>query len=784
MSKLLQGYSGVTLQLSVRAHIGLVVASVSSLCGLADVTIAATADSGKAIDEVVVTARKVQEFLQDAPVSVSAISGAQLEKLGAADVKDVLGQIPGLSFSNVERGQGKYTIHGISSSTAAPTVGVYLNDISLVTDASFREGAFDVVFFDIDRVEVLKGPQGTLYGGSAMGGAIKYVTAKPALSEFSSSVAAGAGTVAHGDMSYNTEGILNLPLFPGTLAMRVGFYYLHEGGFIDNIAGLDIEKRKISTTPYPTYTPQRTSSLSTVSEEDYNYSDTYAGRLSVLWQPDSSLSIQPAVFYQESTLENPAYFNSIEGDRLVSSYRFLNQETPDRGVVYSLDVIKEWGNVELTSLTSYFNRKQGWNRDYSFYIGSLVDSLYAFNSFTVNVLDNNTFGQELRIASVPASDSRLSWLVGLYYSDQDVDDFNEITTLGLGLPDDISYAQYYSRELVQRAAFGEATFQLTDALDLTAGVRLFDIEQVTSGMNRGIFARAGGAPAYLYLTSKESGVNPKLGVSYKLNDDHLLFTSVAKGFRPGGPTGVIPVGCETELVRLGFSGLPEKYDSDELWTYEIGSKNELGGGRMIVNASLFYSDWKDVQQNVRLTTCGGNFPANAGDAEVKGAEIEARFNPTPRLQVGANVAYTDAKIVEIDPGFGTGAKNGDTILDTPEWTAGVSGNYSLPLTAVWDLQVSADYQYRGSQRRQFDSTQVVTFPGNVSGTIPYDAVFQDSYDVANASVSVNNGISTVRLYVSNAFDDRPLIDTNYAVGISRSTTIRPRTVGVEVRHQF
>jgi len=195
--------------------------------GVSSIALAAPAFAGEAdnSDEIVVTARKTSERLQDVPISVSAVSGDQLSERGAVDVKDVMRSIPGLSFSNVERGLGNYNIRGISTVASSPTVGIYLDDIPLTTLATTFSGAFDPIFFDMERLEVLKGPQGTLYGGSSMGGAIKYVSARPNSSAFSASAGVGLATTAHGDPSYNAEGIVNVPLVEGKLAMRAGVFY-------------------------------------------------------------------------------------------------------------------------------------------------------------------------------------------------------------------------------------------------------------------------------------------------------------------------------------------------------------------------------------------------------------------------------------------------------------------------------------------------------------------------------------------------------------------------------
>lgn len=766
------------------AHLVRLAVSCTCMGGIANVAMAATSDSPRSVEEVVVTARKTGERLQDVPISVTAITGEKLESLGAVDVKDILGAVPGLAFSNVERGQSKYAVRGLATSNGlAPTVGVYMDDISLLTNPSVFTGAFDAVFFDIERLEVLKGPQGTLYGGSAMGGAIKYVSARPNVDAQSFNVAANTATTAHGDPSYGGEAVVNLPIIPGILALRGGVYANHEGGFIDNIAGLNIENTARSSTSLPTYTPLLESSRSTQSKKDYNFSDTYVYRLSLLWQPDPSLSIRPAVLYQDSTIENPSYFFTNQPG-LVSSFRFVSQPTTDRAGIYSLDINKALGGVEFTSLSAYFDRNYAWNRDYSFYIGNLVRGLYNTDSFAHEPVHSRILSQEFRVASAQGSDSALRWLAGLYYSTLE-EDFNAvINTYGAGFANDIGYAQKDKTEFDQYAAFGEVTYQITNAFDITAGVRAFEFKRETSNTQVGPLSGNNTSGTKI----KEDGVNPKVGMSYKLNDDHLLYASAAKGFRPGGVSGSTLPGCAGDLARLGRAAGLSEFDADSVWSYELGSKNEFDGGRATVNGAIFYSNWKDIQQSVRLPSCGAAVTDNAGDARVRGAELEVQIHFTPDLQMGGSVAYTDAEIVK--QGAFPFAAIGDRVLETPEWTTSFYGSYFVPVSASWNLELRGDYQYRGSQRRQYDTGQSVRFAlspgvyGPINGSVPYAAVYQDSYDVVNAFASLGNGRTSVRLFVNNALDAQPLIDTNLSVGVSRSTTIRPKTVGVELRQKF
>lgn len=736
------------------------------------------------LEEIIVTARKVSERLQDVPVSVSAVTGEELRRIGATDIKDALGRIPGLSFADNSRGNSKYAIRGVSNDfTFLPTTGVYLDDISLLTRPSFNSGAFDPIFFDIERVEVLKGPQGTLYGGSAMGGAIKYVTARPDLNRELLSAASGISTTAHGGVGYNTEVVYNLPVVQDVLAVRFGASMIHEAGYVDNVAGLDAEDTSKSETDFPTYTPLTQPSLATQSRKDYNYSDIYSLRASVLYQPDPSWSIRTTALYQRSREEAPPFF-WLNLEDFTSSYRYLSQPHTDRGTILSLDIRKSFGAFDLTSLTGYFDRNQVWGRDYSFYVGFAVPSLYSFNSFIYQPFQTRTISQEFRIASAADSDSPLRWLIGGFLSRQN------LSSKGYDLPvvGVVSLLKYVEDEhdIDEDAVFGEASYALTERLELTAGARVWRIDREDNSVQSGALVNPNpNTPvASPDLNNEDKGVNPKLGLSYKLSQDNLLYASAAKGYRAGADTGstsVISI-CEDDIVRAGFpNGKPRFYDPDNLWSYEVGTKNQFADKKVTLNGSLYYIDWKDIQQSIALPDCGQGFATNAGDARIYGTEWEARFNPARALEIGGNVTYLDAKIDNPRPNINI--LPGAEILNIPEWTASAFGSYSVPISDQWSLRFQADYQYRGRQRRQFAESQTVFYPGGeiASASLP---VYQESYELANAAIFLSGSTVNFRFYVNNLFDVAPLLEEAYSVGTSRAMTLRPRTIGSEVRLNF
>lgn len=730
--------------------------------------------------DIVVTARKRNERLQDAPLSVSAFSTSDLRQGNARDFKDVLRKVPGVSFSGAELGQSRYSIRGVSTTSPSPTVGIYLDDISLLNVTNAFSGAADPVFFDFSRVEILKGPQGTLYGGSAMGGAIKYVSHAPELDRTTVDTAAGLSSTAHGGISYQGEAVLNLPL-SDKLALRTGVLYRDNAGYVDNIAnGATVDVRTSTTAPPAPLTPLVRPSLSTRADKDQNSDHVLVVKAALLWQPDASLDITPSLFRQTYRQKNTGVFWTNLPD-LQSSFR-LKQPTDDDLGVYSLNVVKHLDGVDLTSLTAYVDRSVRFDRDYSFYIATLVPALYGVNSPNFSNSSTRTFSQELRAASSEPT-ARLRWTAGLYYAHQRDELDQTVNSIGvgalLGTGTDTVYHGNTVSKLTQFAAFADLTFEILPGLDATAALRYFNIKQTIDTRGDGLL---NGGVTHGGASTRESGANPKFGLSYRATRDALIYASAAKGFRPGGgnPFAVAPDQCKADLANLGLSSVPVSFRSDSLWTYEVGSKNQFLDRRLTVNGAAFYTDWKNIQQNVFLPGCGFSFTGNVGGAEIKGAELSAQF-VVGGLTLGGAGSYTDAKISKTAPGVT--AQVGQPVLDTPKWIVSANTAYRFALGGGVTATARADYQYRSSSLRMFENSFIVTTPtGPVSANNFTQR--QKGYDLVNLGLLIDTGDWQVDLFVNNLLDKRPLLDQNVVSGFEGAITLRPRTIGVGLRRQF
>jgi iron complex outermembrane recepter protein len=746
-------------------------------------------DNGRegSLDEIVVTAQKRAQRLQDVPQSVSAVTADVIERLGARDFHDLLLTIPGVGYSGVEPGQSRYSIRGVSTSAASPTVGIYLNDISLVTvSTGSASGAADPVLLDMDRVEVLKGPQGTLYGGSAMGGAIKYVSKEPILGQFSITTEAGGADTDSGGLSYDTSLIANLPVITDQLSLRLAASYRLDAGYVDYVPHGQVQSWAYSATP-PTaaYQPLTFPSLSTFSRSDANQRSTLAIRISAKYEPDPSFTILPTASLQRSDKANPDdFFTNLP--RFQASFNF-NQPTRDDLDIYGLNVTKSFAGFALTSLTGYFKRTVEWDRDYTFFTGGLVPAIASDLSYDTTNTTTTTFSQEVRLASGDPA-AALKWTTGIYYSHQQDELIQNVDTLNagqvFGTGTDITYFGDQLTVTTQKSVFGDLTYTFARQWDVSLGLRWFDIKQTIGGVFDGVFN--GGHSVIDDKRSTDVGFTPKAGLTYRLLDDHMLYASASKGFRQGGPNRFntsSPL-CEPDFQRLGITRAPATFGPDSLWTYEVGSKNEFRSAHLVVNGSLYYTDWKKIQQNVNLVSCGFNFTGNLGAATIKGAELSVESAVGGGVTLGVNGSYSGTRITESAPGVS--AQVGEPVLDTPKWMSNLYADYELRHTAAWTAALRADYQFHGANLRAFESQSPITYPDGSTGQIPNETQIQQAYHVVNTSLRVTTGSWQYQLYCDNLTNAQPFLDFNRgtSAGLSTATTLRPRTVGISLKSSF
>jgi iron complex outermembrane receptor protein len=742
----------------------------------------------ESLGEIIVTARKREESIQNVPSSVVAISAERLQADAVKTLADLAAIAPGVNLNGYEPNKATVSIRGVTSTNAgvggfSPTVGFFLDDVALETVNHDLGGQVEPPFFDLERVEVLKGPQGTLYGGSAMGGAIKFISASPAIDKSELKMGGGTGFTQAGAESYQASAIANVPLIAEHLAARVGVYYDYAGGYIDRTPhGYTVASE--STPPNPsTFT-----SPNTVAERDVNAYTTKAARLALGIAPSADLTIKADSIFQQTTSGDTSDFQPNLGLR--QSF-VTNQPTVDQLAIGILSITRSLKDFDIISVSSFADARDTLKRDLTFFVGGLVPSFAALPSPDFEGARNDTYSQEVRLSSTHA-DSPLQYVGGMYFRRQSTQTYQDVYTLGSGvsepgIPSNLVYEDIYHFSVRQLAAFGEMTYAIR-SLSFTAGARVYNFHVGSSKTGDGLF---NGGPVSNVTAGTNTGISPKVEVAFHPSEAHLLYALADKGFRPGGANtaGPLPSACGTDLAALGLSAAPSTFKPDSLWNYELGSKNTLAEGRATLNAAVFYMDWRDIQQGVTLP-CGFGFTANLGAAVSKGAEAEIRFRPVAGLELGGSVTYDDAYVSRAAPN--TGISEGDPIQQAPKWSGNAVLDYSLPVASGRSLFTHSEYQYRGSLVQggpQSISSSVDPLSGAPLGavaTVPNPAYLSRSYHLVNASVGLRASRWTIRALAQNLTDVHPLLNLSAAgPGLPFYTpTFRPRTLSLRFDFEF
>jgi iron complex outermembrane receptor protein len=708
------------------------------------------------LQEVTVTANKLGAArLVDVPVSITAIGEDVIDRAGMGSFVDYARRVPGLGFQSLSaagdrddiRGGRRLNLRGIESGyDGVPTVAYYIDDAPIPV--------MDPKLFDIERIEVLRGPQGTLYGANSMGGAIRLVMNKPDYEAFETRGDATVSSTSKGEESYTLNGVLNVPLVEDKVAVRAVTYYRFGGGFIDNV---------LRQNPAGTR----------IVERDINDEKSWGARFSLGLKPTESLTITPSVFRQKTRIEYGNEFQNDFSDLSVFNKRVATPEN-NNFTLYSAEVRWESGNWEVFSATSYFESDFDSVEDatdFYFQFGIVTPDEIARN---LQAIRNERLSEEFRISY---RGERFGTVVGAFYLDEDrffEQDFPR--SYGDRSRPDFFYGTQANEE-EQLAVFGETTFKMTDRTSLTAGLRWFRGDQAQDTQ----FYSGGVLDPKPIIESSASSVSPKLQFSFKPTDDRLLYVSATKGFRPGGPNAAVPLspdtGCPEALAELGFDAAPAQYDPDELWSYEVGSKLKFERGGSL-NVSAYSIDWTEVQQTVFLGAfatgqCGFTFLGNVGKAKSQGIETEFAVNVTDRFSIGGSVGYTDSKFTESNDSIGI--SSGERLPLVPKTTASANVQYSFPILGGREAYLYADVSYRD---RILD------------GLSAYEL---DAFSTVNARMGAQiTDRAELVLFADNLLDERGQLNLFVippggplaADLLDNTITNRPRTIGVTLRYGF
>jgi iron complex outermembrane receptor protein len=768
-----------------RGRNSLTVASAVALALAAAAAGAQTAET-TSLGEVIVTAQKRSEALSDIPMSVSVLAGETLERQQADSFQDLVAMVPGLTLNSNTRGVTRVTLRGINTGGVASTVGVYVNEVpfgssSGLANAAILSGDFDT--FDIARIEVLRGPQGTLYGASSLGGVIKYVANEPSTEGFESRFQGTMEDLDGGEMGYALTGVVNVPL-SDTIALRASGFFRSDGGYTQSIGN----------NPIPALQDPSVNIVDgTLVDDEINGSEVGGGRLSALFKPSDAFSLDLTVYYQDIKSDNadayevdPVTLEPLYGGLVASRY---HEEPTDIGYrVYSATLDWDFDGATLESVTSYSEFSEDFQRDSALVdvIGAgvgtaqLLTLLYSTPGTTDTllsaILDQTTatdkFTQEFRLVS-PESD-KFEWLLGAYYTDEDsiihqefiaVEPGTNIPVAGIPKEADLSIVSAYE----ELAFFGNTTWHVTDRFDLSFGARWSENDQDAAQNALIVLPILPGGQLELNfddLKSSESPFTWSFSPRYEFSDTTSAYLRVATGFRPGGPN-VLPPGAPA----------PATYDSDELTNYELGLRTGNASGSLSFDVAAFFLDWEEIQLIQVVNGFGIN--ANGGTAESKGLEFSAAAR-SGGLTLTFSGAYTDAELTE-DTDPLVGGFDGDQLPFVPEWALALGGDYEWSAFGDATAYVGGLVAYTGDR--------LADFGNRVDPLDPTSARREaDAYTTLDLRTGVIWDNWSLELYGKNVTNEDGITDIIapgiYPNGAGAVSIIRPRTIGLALGVRF
>jgi iron complex outermembrane recepter protein len=751
-----------------------IVAAPATWAQQAPATQSQASQSSDQLQEILVTAsRQGAQNIQDIPMAISAITPQSLETFGLSGMSDYSRMVPSLNLQELGPGINKIDIRGLTTSGIdytdvqdRPLVTVYLDD----TPISLQAQNPDLKVFDLERVEVLRGPQGTLYGAGAMSGTIRLITKKPDLNQVSASSGVDlSNTSGYGGFNYSVRQMVNLPIIDGVLGVRAIVYRGDDTGFIKNI-----------------------------DQDDTGHPDvTNQARVALRFKPNDTFTLDGSFTYEDL---HAGVYDGFSG---LAGYQFTSLEpelTQDSLKIFNLTAEQDFSWAVLTSATSFLDRN---NADFG-------ANEYGVNAFlfggqlpldpALDVVSNNTkdFIEEVRLSSNDSG--RLRWTGGVfyehfrrnYYQNQPAQGFDERWGNEIGFPtysslddgafqpnDDFSGIQNSGEH--QTAVFGQVTYNILPKLDLTAGLRYFDWHQDFVLYFGGVFGASPaassptspGVPLTESGTNNASGFNPRYAISYHFTDDEMVFAEAAKGFRYGGVNQPVPQSiCEPYLQEIGLTSAPLTFGADKLWSYSLGEKSSLLDHRLTVNLTGFFIYWTDVQ-TTRDLACSYYFIENKGTIESRGIELETQARLTQALSLSFNGSYnnatTDGTIENLN------APDGAQTPYAPKWITNTTATYDLPVGSD-TLSFATNFSYRSGAATTFNPTdyEYRTLPDvrDLDMAITYK---KPRLQIGIFGTNLTNGLKIINNAGTVPGSLQPGDTVYYA---------RPRTIGLRMAAQF
>ena len=769
----------------------------------------------KVEEEMVVTARKREENVQDVPMSVAAPTEQELRDRGAETIEDISANVAGFSVQNLGPGQSQVAMRGVSAGQIVrdqpgvkEQVGVYLDE-SVISLSLFTP---DIDLFDLSRVEVLRGPQGTLFGSGSLSGTLRYITNQPRLGLSETVADLSLSSIADGGIGGSAKAAVNVPIGT-TAAFRIAAYYTQYGGYIDAV--------------------QPDLSLN----EDANSGRRAGARAAMLFQPNDRLSITPRILYQTVEMDG---WNRIDAFNILANpftssrpkvslgpdrrqFTQLDEEFTDDFLLGDLNVSYDIGGLTLTSVTSYTDRDILVIRDATALTASITggsfgapQNVYTIDAPLFDATQAQGFTQELRLAGTAGP---LQWVTGVFYGDNTRDYQQNLPVIGFeagcaapGSCGPLSGIKTAGTKLAQRdelyksdlhydyqqfALFGEATWTLSDRFDVTGGLRYYDFSEDRTQVFDGIFSDPNDSTGSIGA----DGFAPRVMASFKLTEATRLNGQISKGFRLGGLNDPLNVPLCTAQDLVLYSGRAT-WEDETLWNYEVGVKHTLGGGRGAFNAAAYYMDIENLQATVTAGSCSSRLIINVPKARTAGLEAEFDYNFTDNFDFALSGSYNNS---ELRSSFRSsagqivaGIEEGNRLPSVPEFQMAAAATYRMPVgahvgyfTGVYQ-HVGSRYTQIGDQAAGFGTVNLTSFgPIGIGGPFTQSTFTFDpelpAYDIINLRVGLLRGQWDLALFVNNVTDETALLALDQERGTRARVgylTNQPRTIGVSTRVTF
>jgi outer membrane receptor protein involved in Fe transport len=759
-----QHTTGTALPLACAIRLLLAAAATGALFATSAVAEDTSTSQNEGLEQIIVTAERRTEDIQKVPITVTAYTQEQMDDLGIRDMDDIARLTPDVQFTHTSGVEGNnssdISIRGVFSNVGASTTGIYINDtpIQMRNAGYWNANAFPEVF-DLERVEVLRGPQGTLFGGSAEGGAIRFITPDPSLEKYSGYLRSDVSGTLDGAPSYEFGAAAGGPIIDDKLGFRISIWGREDGGWIDRVSpdtGQTVDKNS-------------------------NAQRSDAGQAALTFAPIDRLKITASLFYQDVAADDRSQYWSTLSNASAGVYETGARATSPSEDDFYLPAVKITYDTDALSFfsnSSYFYHRDYAVLDYTNYFAALFDgnptTYLPGDRPSLDYLTNKQSGitQEFRVQSA-AKDALIAWTAGLYYSrlaqtnnNYTTDGQYQYTSVSGNAPSFTQFSESTDKEV---AGYGNLDFNVTSQLKLTAGVRV--------SRSTFVFDQIGQFGPYPLTptngNARTTPVTPRFVASYQIDPDNFIYASASEGYRPGGVNGPVPGSlCTDEPVPESVA-----YRPDTLWTYELGGKNTLFGGRVQVDSSIYEIKWHNIQQNIEYTNCSFSFVGNLGSATGYGADLETRFKITNDLLAGFNAGYTnieyDQTIIE---GVGAIVAKQSDKIGGPPFNLAIYGKYKFDLFGK-NAFYRVDYTYHNRT------------PAVDPGTVSYDATLPTIG--SNAYLTMRAGVYLsgweLSAYGNNLTKNESALAVSHDIPGSEpyyNSSYRPLTFGVTAIYRY